>query len=170
MEKQYTLSENELEIRVKKAPVVARSMMFIFAAISFLLPTVGTILGLASGKGFHIGYAIGLVVFGLLGFYLLRVSLWNSFGKELITFNSNKISYVADYGWFKDGKKEKELVKPIDWGIRPLGYEDEQKGALIIGLDEPIFCASKMPTAELDELITKLVEMDFFEKLNKKEV
>lgn len=114
------------------------------------------ILGLAMGKGMHIGYLIGLFFFGLLGFYMLRVTLWNTYGKETITFENNNITYIADYGWFKDGKKQIEFKKPLMYSIRQIGYEDDNKGGLVMGLEEPFMCVTKMPNAELEELIEKL--------------
>lgn len=160
MEKQYELNSNVLVLRVKKASLFVRSVMFFFTFLFFFLPLTGMILGLAMGKGMHIGYLIGLFIFGLLGFYMLRISLWNTFGKETITFNNKNITYVADYGWFKDGKKEKEIADSIAFSVRPIGYEDDNKGGLIIGLDEPIMCVTKMSNAELEELIDKLNDLD----------
>ena len=160
MERQYELHDNTLVLRVKKAPLFVRSVLFFFSFLFFLLPLVGMILGLAMGQGMHIGYLIGMFFFGLLGFYMLRISLWNTFGKETITFGAHEITYIADYGWFKDGKKEKEVSDFVLFSIRPIGYEDDNKGRLIIGRDEPIHCVTKMPTPELEELIEKLNQLD----------
>lgn len=156
MEKQYEINSNVLVLRVKKAPLFVRSVMFFFTSLFFLLPLTGMILGLAMGKGMHIGYLIGLFIFGLLGFYMLRMSLWNTYGKETITFNHENVIYLADYGWFKDGKKQKEINAPREYSIRQIGYEDDNKGGLVIGLDDPIICVTKMPIVELEELIDKL--------------
>lgn len=161
MEKQYELNYNVLVLRVKKAPLFIRSIMFLFSFLFFLLPLTGMILGLAMGKGMHIGYLIGLFFFEIMGFYMLRMSLWNTYGKEIIVFNTTKVEYSADYGWFKDGKKQKEIDRKVEFGIRQVGYEDDHKGSLVIGLDEPnIICATKMPNAQLEELIDKLSKVD----------
>lgn len=160
MNKQYELNKNSLELRVKKAPLFVRSVMFFFTFLFFLLPLTGMILGLSMGKGMHIGYLIGLFVFGLLGFYMLRMSLWNTYGKETISFNRENVTYLADYGWFKDGKKQKEIKIPREYSIRQIGYEDDNKGGLVIGLDDPIICVTKMPITELQELIDELNDVD----------
>jgi hypothetical protein len=155
--KQYKLVGNELTLTVKKAPLFVRSVMFLFAFLFFLMPLVGMLLGLSMGKGLHIGYFIGIFFFSVMGFFMLRNALWNTYGKELIIFDENRVRYVADYGWFKDGKKEKEFTGQIEYGIRQLGYEDDNKGGLIIGLKEPsINCVTKMPNSELEELIDLL--------------
>ena len=159
--RQYKLNENELILTVQKAPLLVRSIMFLFAFLFFLLPLTGMILGLAMGKDLHIGYFIALFIFGIMGFYLLRIALWNTYGKEIIVFSKNNIDYIADYGWFKDGKKQKELNHAIEFGIRQIGYEEDKKGGLVIGIDEPnIFYVTKMPNSELEELIDKLNTAD----------
>lgn len=159
--KQYQLNNNVLTLKVKRAPLFVRSIMFLFAFLFFLVPLTGMILGLAMGKGMHIGYLIGLFFFGVMGFYLLRIALWNTYGLETITFKKDKIEYIADYGWFKDGKKQKEINRNVEFGIRQIGYEEDNKGGLVIGLEEPnIICATKMPNEELEELIDKLNNVD----------
>ena len=157
MEKQYELNGNRLLLSVKKAPLFVRAVMFFCSFLFFVLPLAAMLLGLAMGQEMHIGYLLGLLVFGLLGFYMLRLSLWNTCGKEIITFNEKGITYVADYGWFKDGKREKEISDTIQFSIRPIGYEDENTGGLIIGLSDPIICVTRMPNTELEELVEELI-------------
>ncbi len=91
-----------------------------------------------------------------MGFYLLRIALWNTYGKEEITFNGSNIEYFADYGWFKDSIKPKEIV-PLVYSIRQIGYEEDKKGALVIGkADRAIECVTKMKSIEIEELIGRL--------------
>ena len=102
--KQYQIAENSLTLRVKPSPLFVRAVMFLLAFAFFLAPVSGILVSLFSGQGFHIGYLIGGFIFGVLGFYLLRIALWNTYGTEFITFHPDHINYIADYGWFKDGK------------------------------------------------------------------
>ena len=98
-------------------------------------------------------YLVALFLFGLIGFYLLRVSLWNTYGKETIELKTPNITYEANYGWFKDGKRSinSEL---INYGIMPVGYEEDEKGVLIIGNDkDKIESVVKMPISQIEELI-----------------
>jgi hypothetical protein len=160
MNYQYELNKNQLELRVKKAPLFVRAVMFFFTILFFLLPLTGMILGLAMGKDMHFGYILGIFVFGILGFYMLRISLWNTYGKEIITFENNNITYIADYGWFKDGKKQYEYTQPLVYSLRQIGFEEDNNGGLVIELEEPITCVTKMPIAELQDLIDKLNDVD----------
>ncbi|GAA3610318.1 hypothetical protein GCM10022396_29370 [Flavivirga amylovorans] len=91
-----------------------------------------------------------------MGFYLLRVSLWNTYGYETIFFNEQKLTYEANYGWFKDGKKV-ITISSLSFTIKQIGYEEDKKGTLIIETDDScIECATKMPIHEIKELIEKL--------------
>jgi hypothetical protein len=160
LKRQYELTGDLLILKVKKSPLFVRSTMFFFAFLFFLLPLIGMIGGLAVGLGLHIGYFIMMFFFGILGFYLLRMSLWITYGKETIRFNEDSITYLADYGWFKDGRKQKEFDEAPEFSIRQTGYEDEEKGTLFIDMGKyDLLCATKMPNAELEELIEKLQEL-----------
>lgn len=155
---QYELNNNLLVIKVKKAPFFVRTVMFFFSFLFFILPLTGMILGLSMGKGMHVGYLIGLLFFGILGFYMLRISLWNTFGQEIIKFEKDKITYVADYGWFKDGVKQKEKTESQCYSFLNVGYEEDKLGCLVIGENDPIICVAKISIVELEELIIKLNE------------
>jgi hypothetical protein len=117
---------------------------------------MGMISALAAGQSFHIGFVFGIGIFGLLGFYMLRIFLWNTYGHEIITFNGNTFTYEADYGWFKDGKPPVE-INPIVFSHKQIGYESEQIGVLVIGNSgSGIECVSQLPLKELEELISAL--------------
>ncbi|WP_117883577.1 hypothetical protein [Aureibaculum luteum] len=110
------------------------------------------------GGEFHIGYIIGLFLFCLLGFYLLRISLWNTYGEEIIVFNKSTINYEADYGWFKDGRKVIN-VEHLNYTMRIIDYEEDKKSALIISNnDDTIESVVKMDNDELVELIQLLTD------------
>ncbi len=154
--KQYLIKENTIVLSVKKAPIFVRATMFFFAFALFFLPLIGITVGIISGKEFRIGLLFALVVFGLIGFFTLRMALWNAYGKEIIKLNLETIEYEADYGWFKDGKKVIGLKNPL-LSINPIGYEEDKKGTLIINDDnEKITTAVKMPITQIEELIERI--------------
>ncbi|NQX82318.1 MAG: hypothetical protein HRT66_10040 [Flavobacteriaceae bacterium] len=154
--KQHELNNGELTLRVKRSPVFVRIVIFLFAFLFFLLPLVGMILSILMGDGFHIGFLIGIGFFGLMGFYLLRIGLWNTYGTEIIKFQSSKVIYEANYGWFKDAKKTKEII-PLSFSLKPIGYGEDNEGVLIIGSNDFLIeCATKMSINEINELIKKL--------------
>lgn len=157
---QYQFDDNKVILKVKQSPILVRVFMFSFAFLFFLMPLTGIFVYMSFGNRFHIGFLFGLFFFGIMGFYLLRIALWNTYGKEIISLNQNKISYSADYGWFKDGEKQKEIDEVNMFSFRQIGYEEEQKGTLVIGNTDPILCVTKMSIDELQELIDQLNHKD----------
>lgn len=154
--KQFELKDNHLTLSNKPSPLFVRVLILFFSLLSILLPIGGMVGSMISGNGFHFGFLMGIGIFGLIGFYLLRVFLWNSYGKETILFNNNNITYEADYKWFKDGKIIKGIDSPF-FSIKPIGYEDESFGALIINSkNDRLESVVKMPINQLEELISKL--------------
>jgi len=154
--KQFELKNNHLTLTSKASPLLVRILILFCSLISIILPVAGMIGSMVNGNRFHFGSLIATGLFGLLGFYLLRVFLWNSYGKEVISFNQNNVIYEADYKWFKDGKKIKDIDSP-NYSIRSIGYEDENFGSLVISSDQySIESVIKMPTEQLEDLILKL--------------
>ncbi len=153
---QFDLQANKLCLKVRKTPVIIRIVLFVFAFAFFVFPIISLLFSISNGNGLKFGYFIFIGCFGLMGFYLLRVSLWNTYGNEVIEILANKIIYEADYGWFKDGKKEVAYVG-LNYSIKSIGYEDENKGVLVIHTDDTqIESVVKMPIPQLEELIKKL--------------
>ncbi|MDO5980004.1 hypothetical protein [Flavivirga spongiicola] len=105
--KSYEINNNQLILKVRKSPVFIRSVMFLFSFLFFFSPLMGIALSISMGYQFHFGFLIWIGLFGLMGFYMLRISLWNTYGYETIVFDKQKVTYQANYGWFKDGKKLK---------------------------------------------------------------
>ncbi|MDY7394152.1 hypothetical protein UMM65_02785 [Aureibaculum sp. 2210JD6-5] len=151
--KQFNLNNGTLTLKVKKSPLVVRSIMFVFSFLCFLLPIMGIVMAISIGSKFHIGFIIVLFLFGLIGFYLLRISLWNTYGKEVIELNEKTVNYEANYGWFKDGKKTINSDN-LNYTIRPIGYEEDKKGVLIINNDDSVIeSVVKIPILQLEELV-----------------
>ncbi|WP_053004170.1 hypothetical protein [Flavobacterium sp. ABG] len=149
----FTFENNLLRLKVKKSPFVIRAILFIVAFASFIFPTTGMVISITSGHGLHFGFLIGIGIFSLLGFYLLRIALWNTYGEELILFSKEEIIYEANYGWFKDARTIIEN-KNINYVISPIGYEEDNEGVLLIDNQKnQIECAVKMPLQQIEELI-----------------
>ena len=157
--KHYQIEGNTIVLSVKKAPVLARLTLFFIAFALFLLPLIGIIVGLLWGNEFRIGALFAYVIFGLIGFYTLRMALWNAYGKETIKLNDKTVAYEADFGWFKDGDKEVYSKNPI-LSIKQVGYEEDNKGVLVISGDqEEIATVVKMPITQIEELIERLKDL-----------
>ncbi|WP_163410316.1 hypothetical protein [Flavobacterium ajazii] len=158
---QYNFTNNILNLKVKKSPFLVRTVMFLLAFSFFVFPVLGVIFSITSGSGLHFGYFIAIGIFSLIGFYTLRVSLWNTYGEETIQILENKIIYEANYGWFKDGKKETLISNPDYFSVQA-GYEEDNESVLVIASEESkIESVVKMPTIQMEELIVILQKNKF---------
>lgn len=103
---QIEINGSQLTISTKKAPVFIRIVLTLILSILTLIPLAVTFFVLTYGDGPHIGIAFSFILCWGVGFYLLRLTLWNSVGREILTLAPEKISYIADYRLFKDGRQE----------------------------------------------------------------
>jgi hypothetical protein len=128
------------------------------------LPLFSMISYISAGKGLNSGFFISILIFGLIGFYMLRVTLWNTFGKEELVFYKNQCSYVANYGWFKD-KIKTEPFDTINFAKNPVGYLEDNNYTLVVedfNGDNEIICVTKMKEVDLEKLIRELkVSIEF---------
>ncbi len=138
--------------------------MFIFSFMLLTLPLFSMISYISAGKGLNSGFFISILIFGLIGFYILRVTLWNTFGKEELVFYKNQCSYVANYGWFKD-KIKTEPFDTINFAKNPVGYLEDNNYTLVVedfNGDNEIICVTKMKEVDLEKLIRELkVSIEF---------
>jgi hypothetical protein len=154
--KQFDFQNDILFLKVKKSPLIVRIIFFIMSLGFFFIPVPGTAIAMSTGNGLKLGYFIGIAISLLGGFYMLRVSLWNTYGEEKIEIAGNKVIYEANYGWFKDGKKEIYFDR-LSYSVKSIGYEEDNKGLLMIDSGEgKIESVVKMPIDELKELINLL--------------
>lgn len=153
---QYSFGNNQLKLKVSKAPFFVRLVLFLITFLCFALPLFGIIATIIEGDGIKFGGILAFGVFCLIGFYLLRISLWNNYGEEIIQFNATEIIYVADYCWFKDGKKT--LGKnEVTYSIKTIGYEEDNNGVLVISNGKSkIESVVKIPKQNLEKLISMI--------------
>ncbi|WP_443939252.1 hypothetical protein [Pedobacter sp. MW01-1-1] len=128
---QFSLENKLLTFKVAKSSIFVRIILFIVTFLCFALPLFGIVLNVVEGNGLNFISVLVLGVFSLIGFYMLRISLWNNFGEEIIHFNDNQIEYFADYRWFKDGIKTLDNDS-ITYSIKSVGYEEDNNGVLVI--------------------------------------
>ncbi|MEG1313911.1 MAG: hypothetical protein RSD40_06305 [Bacilli bacterium] len=131
--------------------------MYLITFLSIALPLGGFIANIINGGELKFFNLVFLFIFGLIAFYMLRVSLWNTYGSEFIQFDNNKLTYVADYHWFKDKVKE-FTFENIEYDIKQVGYEEDNKGVLVIKFDDDkvLETVTKIPIPDLESLISTL--------------
>lgn len=154
---QIEFKENQLVLRVKKSPFLGRILLYLITFLSIALPLGGFIANMINGGEIKFFNIVFLFLFGLIAFYMLRVSFWNTYGFELIQFGNNKLTYVANYHWFKDKVREFSFEN-INYDIKQIGYEEDNKGVLVIKFDDDkvLETVTKIPISDLDSLISNL--------------
>lgn len=155
--KRYSLNNNILELYVKKSPPIGRGFLLFLAFVMVALPILGMVLNFIDGNAFHFGYLIGLGLFSLIGFYFVRLFLWNTYGKEVIEIGDSTVSYYVDYHYFK-GNQKVIRYEGLTYSIVPIGFEEEQVGNLVITASEQDYIESgvNMDIAELVILVEEL--------------
>lgn len=154
---QIEYKQNQLILRVKKSPLLGRILLYLITFLSIALPLGGFIVNMINNVGLSFFHILFLFIFGLIAFYMLRISLWNTYGFELIQFGNNKLTYVADYHWFKDKVKEFDFEN-IKHEVKPMRYEEDNKGVLVIRFDNDklLETVTKIPLSDLESLIVIL--------------
>ena len=114
---------NQLIIKGRKSPFAIRATLTVVLLICILIPIIVATSLMSERKGPHIGLFLGFFFLWGLGFYLLRIILWNTYGREVLTFESDKIIYEADYGFFKDGKT---IISTTNIELTAIPYANEK--------------------------------------------
>lgn len=100
------MHSSQLTIYAKKSPLFIRIVLNLTLLIVILIPLAVSFFVVNNGDVPSIGIAFSFIICWGVGFFLLRVTLWNSGGREILTLDPEKISYIADYTLFKDGRQE----------------------------------------------------------------
>lgn len=157
----HTLNHKTLELYVKKSPPIGRGFILFLAFVMVALPIMGMVYNYQDGGAFHFGFLIGLGLFSLVGFYFVRLYLWNTYGKEVIKIGNSSVNYYVDYHYFKGNQKE-ITYEALVFEIEQIGFEEEKLGRLIIAANDTDFihCSVNMDLKELEEIIRKLTVVE----------
>lgn len=147
---------NVLCLRISRAPYLVLAVYYVFAFLSIGLPILGIILTISDGDQLHFAHGIGLVIFGLLSFFLLRNALWNTRGVEEFEWEEDAIIYIANYGWWKDGRRTIAL-KGLNITKKTAGYLEDNHWVLVLeNGDIVVKSVVKLPLPEIENLIEEL--------------
>ena len=102
----FVQDDKLLVIRANRAPGFILVSLILITLIAAVIPILSLIYRGISGEGLHLGNFILLFLFGFIDFFLIRITLWNYYGKEVYVLNSKTIEYYPDYNWFKGEKRE----------------------------------------------------------------
>jgi len=142
-----------LTISVKKSSLFSRIILAIFIILFFTAPLLTSGFIIYSGQNLKFAIIIFYLIFGLCGIFFLRLFLWNTGGREIITFEKEKVNYFADYKYFKD-RKISIASDALSIDIVETDINDEKEGRLkICNRTEVIETVIRVPLAELTDKI-----------------
>ena len=161
-ESQYKLLNNELTLYVKKSPLAVRLFIYFLTLISIVFPFIPIAINILDDGKIKAGpIMIGLFLI-VIAIYFVRMSLWNTFGSEKITFGSRNLEYIADYKWFTDGAQQIENYSEIYFSVIELQQKKRSTGMLVFSTEKGVIqCVTKLPLTEIQEILDKLISQEF---------
>lgn len=130
---QIKFENNRLELAVKRPTHFVTIFLVSAATLCIIAPLIiFANLMFQSQEGFRIETMT--VVLSLIpiifGIYLLRIFIWNFYGKEIYSFENGKLVYWSDFKFFKTEKKDFK-IRELNFSTEHSGFENERKSVLI---------------------------------------
>ena len=156
----YTDKENYFSISVKKPPKILRITLILTILISILLPVILMSIMIIQRTELKIQIFLAFGLFWGIAYYLFRVFSWNNYGKEFFEFDNKKISYYADFKYFKDNARiidNKNLMieiiespeKSDDFGfLRISNKTDKIESCIKVSMNELVLLNNLKTTSE----------------------
>lgn len=155
---QVDFEDSKITISVKKAPLMIRFSFGLLVFILGIMPIGVTTLALTYWESLHIGLLFSFILCWGVGFYLLKVTLWNWIGREVLTLKPQSIHYIANYILFKDGH-QKINTSNLDASVVFNPTSSQGFGTLILTNKNESLCT----TVQLSEIDLKKLK-DFIER------
>jgi hypothetical protein len=96
-----------IEVGVKKINILLRLGLLCLA----ILPIAGLLTAVSTGViKSPFGFMAGCLILGTCAIYLLRLYLWNTYGKEVYHIKDDEIRSYNSYRYFKDNSKHRAFV------------------------------------------------------------
>lgn len=105
MEEKVKIHDETIVINSDANSLAPRIILLVLTTISFLIPIVATIVAILILE-LKPAIIITYIIFGLSGYFFLKLYLWNKHGKEILSLKRDKINYHADYKLFIGNKRE----------------------------------------------------------------
>lgn len=155
MEEKVKIHDETIVINSDANSLAPRIILLALTTISFLIPIVATIVAILILE-LKPAIIITYLIFGLSGYFFLKLYLWNKYGKEILSLKRDKINYHADYKIFIGNRRE------IDSDAVKIEYlesveEKEIFGTLKLSNDNAIIeTVIKLPLNDLERIKNKI--------------
>lgn len=155
MEEKVKIHDETIVINSDANSLAPRIILLALTTISFLIPIGATIVAILILE-LKPAIIITYLIFGLSGYFFLKLYLWNKYGKEILSLKRDKINYHADYKIFIGNRRE------IDSDAVKIEYlesveEKEIFGTLKLSNDNAIIeTVIKLPLNDLERIKNKI--------------
>lgn len=94
-----------LTIGKDKPNAIALTLLLVLSLISISIPIGGLVYLASLSNGIPFGFVLACAIFMLVFGYLIRLYLWNKYGKEVFIIDNGALNHFFDYRYFKDNQK-----------------------------------------------------------------
>jgi hypothetical protein len=141
----------------KPTPLAIRFILGFIAALAFASPVIVLIVTLISG-GFKAGILVSFIIMWSIGIYLTRMVLWNTFGKEILELQDNKLNYYCDYEYFQ-GNRTSIGIDQLQIEMIQVSEIEQTSKLLFKNGPEQIEMVLPIPELELIPIKERLVQI-----------
>lgn len=144
-----TTTDKQIILKTPKANLVLRVVLLVIFLGTVAAPLIfigSQLKGRQDVSAGAMGFALGMLI---LAVYWLRLILWNSGGREILTLKAHQLEYVADYGLFKDGHTS---LPAAHLEVEPLqiGAAEQQLARVVLrAQNEEVISAIKAPVEDV---------------------
>ena len=129
--KQKEGSQNVITITVNRSPLLFRCFLGILVLLIIFTPIMAAYFQIEFRRGLNFWLLLTCVIFWGLGIHLFKMLYWNTYGKEKICIDQDRLVYESNFNWF--GSKKKVLKnKQLEIKITPVSQEQLATGTLTI--------------------------------------
>lgn len=158
----FEIKGNLLTMKNGKTPVVVRVITFTLALLFFLMPIAALVKAFMEQQAPTFYLFAFVMVLALMGYYMFRISLWNTYGVDLIDFRGDRITYTTHYGWFSEEMDTLPVKGAVFFTFDTSRSKDNSTGSLCISsAEQSIQCTVQIPLNELELLLKKLEKSSF---------
>jgi hypothetical protein len=141
----------KLTISVNRTSLFVKTFIISLTIIFFFTPLAITAFVIMSEIELNFGIVFSYLLCWGSGVYFIRLFLWNSYGKEIIELENDRITYYSDYKYFKDGHKS---ISNYKIEIKEIEVDMGKKGILKISNDVVNFETTiKLNLSELSNIV-----------------
>lgn len=140
----------------RRVNLFSQFIFSILILIAFLTPIIVTFLAVRTGGEIKFGIIIFYLILWLSGVYIVRLMLWNIYGKEVFKKSGETIYYYSDYKLVKDNFKKFDINESKVFLKSSKLYGDIFYHILIVSNNDSFNSSIKIQEKDVDFIKAKI--------------